>query len=136
MAGITDFGAYIPLHRLGPATEGFTGANERAVANFDEDSITMAVAAIGDCVAGGDRTAVDALYLASTTLPYQEKQAATLAATAADLPEDIFTTDVSHSLRSGTLALSRALDAAAAGRVKHGLVVASDSRLGPPGSDF
>jgi 3-hydroxy-3-methylglutaryl CoA synthase len=29
-----------------------------------------------------------------------------------------------------------ALDAAAAGRVKNGLVVATDSRLGPPGSDF
>jgi 3-hydroxy-3-methylglutaryl CoA synthase len=136
MAGIVDFGAYVPLHRLGPATEEWAGTNERAVANFDEDSTTMAVAAVGDCLAGLDRFAVDALYLASTTLPYQEKQAATIVATASDLNEDIFTTDISHSLRSGTLALTMALDAAAAGRVKRGLVVASDSRLGPPGSDF
>lgn len=136
MAGITDFGAYVPLHRLGPGTQGWAPANDRAVANFDEDSITMAVAAVGDCLIGHDREEIDALYLASTTLPYQEKQAATVVATASDLPDDVFASDISHSLRSGTLALAMACDAVAAGRVKHGLVVATDSRLGPPGSDF
>ncbi|OAI44070.1 hypothetical protein AYO38_02255 [bacterium SCGC AG-212-C10] len=136
MAGILGLGAHIPLHRLGPDTEGWSGTSERAVANFDEDSITMAVSAAGDCLRDATRADVDALYLASTTLPYEEKQAATIVATAADLDPDIFTTDISHSLRSGTLALAMALDAAAAGRVKNGLVVASDSRLGPAGSDF
>ncbi len=135
MAGILDFGAYIPLHRLSSESEGWSAA-ERAVANFDEDSITMSVSAVDDCINGGSRTTVDALYLASTTLPYEEKQAATMVATAADLSENIFTTDVSHSLRSGTLALAMANDAAGSGRVQNGLVVASDSRIGPAGSDF
>lgn len=136
MAGITRTGAYVPLHRLGPSTDGWTGTVERAVANFDEDSVTMAVAAIEDCLAGLDRSTIDAVYLASTTLPYQEKQASTVAATAADLPDDLFTTDISHSVRSGSIALLMALDAVAAGRVKRALVVASDCRVGPPGSDF
>src|SRR5437868_12775855 len=101
MAGITNFGAYVPLHRLAPATDGWAGASERSVANFDEDSITMAVSAVEDCLRGGDRAGIDALYLASTTLPYEEKQAATVVLTASDLPDDMFTSDVSHSIRSG-----------------------------------
>ncbi len=136
MAGITHFGAYVPLHRMGPKTAGWSGAGERAVANFDEDSITMAVAATLDCLRSADRGAVDALYMASDTLPYEEKQAATLVGAAADLSPDIFSSDVGHSLRSGTLALTMAIDAARAGRVSHALVVASDCRLGAPGSDF
>ncbi|MBI2764798.1 MAG: 3-hydroxy-3-methylglutaryl CoA synthase [Chloroflexi bacterium] len=136
MAGITEFGAYVPIHRLGPGTEGWTATAERAVANFDEDSITMAVAAVGDCLKGMDRTAIDGLYLASTTVPYEEKQGSTLVAVASDLSDNIFTSDVGHSLRSGTLALTMALDAASSGRVRNCVVVASDSRLGPPGSAF
>ena len=68
MAGIIDFGAYVPLHRLGPNTEGWSGTAERAVSNFDEDSITMAVAAVSDCLRSAERDTVDAIYLASTTL--------------------------------------------------------------------
>ncbi|MFN0145232.1 MAG: OB-fold domain-containing protein [Dehalococcoidia bacterium] len=136
MAGITRTGAYVPLHRLTPASEGWAGTSQRTVANFDEDAITMAVAAVEDCLTGTERAGVDAIYLASTTLPYLEKQAATVVATAADLADDLFATDISHSLRSGTNALLLALDAVGAGRLKRALVVASDGRLGPPGSDF
>jgi 3-hydroxy-3-methylglutaryl CoA synthase len=136
MAGITDFGAYVPIHRLGPKTEDWTAPNERAVANFDEDSITMAVAATLDCLKTTERARVEALYLASTTLPYEEKQAATIAAVASDLAMDIFASDISHSVRSGTIGLTMALDAVGAGRIRQGLVVASDSRIGAAGSDF
>lgn len=136
MAGIAGIGTYVPLHRLGLETDGWAGAGERAVANFDEDPVTMAVAAVEDCLRGRERASVDALYLASTSLPYQEKQSATIVATAADLGEDIFTSDIGHSTRAGTIALAMAADAVAAGRVKRALVVASDSRLGAPGSDF
>lgn len=40
MAGIVSYGAYIPLFRLGKATAGWEGPSERALANFDEDSVT------------------------------------------------------------------------------------------------
>jgi hypothetical protein len=40
MAGIVSYGAYIPLFRLGKATAGWEGPSERAIANFDEDSVT------------------------------------------------------------------------------------------------
>lgn len=137
MAGITDFGAYVPIYRLGPQTEDWTAKTERSVANFDEDSLTMAVAAAEDALRGGaDRATVDALYLASTTVPYEEKQGATLVSVASDLTPNVFATDIGHSLRAGTLALTMAIDAAGAGRIKNGLVIASDCRTGPAGSDF
>ena len=51
MAGITSLGAYIPFYRLAHkeiarAWGGRAGEGERAVANVDEDSITMAVEAV------------------------------------------------------------------------------------------
>jgi 3-hydroxy-3-methylglutaryl CoA synthase len=136
MAGITGYGGYVPLHRLGPATRGWSSKTERAVANFDEDSITMSLAAVRDLLRGEDRDGIDALYLASTSLPYEEKQAAATVATAADLRRQIFTTDVGQTLRAGTVALTMALDAVKAGRVASALVAAADSRTGMPGSDL
>ena len=73
MAGIVSYGAYIPLFRLGKATAGWEGPSERAIANFDEDSVTMAVAALRDALTAMDATTIDALYFASTTPPYAEK---------------------------------------------------------------
>ncbi len=53
MAGITSIGAYIPLYRL--SLDEITkfwrikgAAGEKAVAGYDEDSLTMAVAAALD----------------------------------------------------------------------------------------
>lgn len=136
MAGILSYGAYVPRIRLAPATKNWPYPHERAIANFDEDSITLAVAAAADCLRGGQRDGVDALYLASTSLPYAEKQSASFVATATDLRANIATADIAHSLRSGTLALRMALDGVRAGSFGQALVVAADTRLGLPGSDI
>ncbi len=119
MAGIVSYGAYIPWYRLGKETAGWNLPIEKPVANFDEDSITMAVAASLDCVNGFDRDAIDALFWATTTSPYIEKQGATIAAAAVDLRRDILTSDITNSLRAGTTAMRSALDAIAAGTAKH-----------------
>ena len=136
MIGIVAHGAYVPRYRLGPETQGWVGSGERAVANFDEDSITMAVAAGQDCLQGRDRQQIDGLFFASSTAPYQEKQGAAIIATALDLRRDIFTSDVTDVLRAGTSALRSALDAVAAGSANQVLVVASDSRQAAPRSDI
>jgi hydroxymethylglutaryl-CoA synthase len=136
MAGITSYGAYVPLWRLSREAimKGLRG--EKAIRNFDEDSTTMAVAATVDCLKGQDREAIDGLFFASTTASYREKQIATTIAAAADLRSDIITADFSNSLRAGTAALRAALDAVKAGSAKQVLVVASDCRMGAPGTDF
>jgi hydroxymethylglutaryl-CoA synthase len=137
MAGIASYGAYIPFHRLAraeiarawgaPAAPG-----ERAVASYDEDSLTMAVAAARDCLGGIDRASVGGLYFASTTAPYKEKQSAALIAAVLGLPADVVTMDFSGSLRSGTNAFKAALDAVVAGSARNILVLAADTRLGYP----
>lgn len=122
--------------RLGPGTANWPHKTERAIANFDEDAVTMAVAAVTNCLRGFDRGIVDAVYAASTSLPYVEKQSGSLIATASDLRNDIITADIAHSLRSGTLALRVALDGVAAGSLGAALTVATDRRLAVPGSDL
>ncbi len=96
MAGITSYGAYVPLWRLGREAimKGLRG--EKAIRNYDEDSTTMAVAATVDCLKGQDREAIDGLFFASTTATYKEKQIATTIAAAADLRSDIITADFSN----------------------------------------
>ena len=135
MVGILAQGAYIPRFRLGRETEGWTGSQERSIANFDEDSVTMAVAAGLDCLRERDRGQIDGLFFASSTVPYAEKQAAAIVATALDLRRDIFAADVTDVLRAGTSALRSALDAVAAGSAKQVLVVVADSRQGAPRSE-
>lgn len=135
MPGIVAHGAYVPRFRLGVETRGWPGPHERAVANFDEDSVTMAVAAGSDCLQGRDRQAIDALFFASSTVPYAEKQGAAIIAAALDLRRDIFAADVTDVLRAGTTALRSALDAVAAGSARQVLVLAADSRQGAPRSE-
>ncbi len=132
MAGISAFGAYVPRYRLGEETDGWESPGQRSIANFDEDSVSMAVAAGIDCLRGRNREEIDGLIFASTTPPYAEKQCASIIATALDLRRDIFTADITDVLRAGTTALKSALDSVAAGSAKQVLVVASDNRQGPP----
>jgi len=138
MAGITSYGAYIPRLRLPLAMIGGgvpkPGGPEKAVANWDEDSITMGVAAAIDCLGGVDRATVDAVLFASTTYPFKEKQGAAMIAKALDLRRDVYTSDVGDSLRAGTNAIRVGLDAIKAGSAKRVLVVVSDTRMAAPRS--
>ena len=139
MAKIASFGAYIPLFRLSrqemanawgvPAVPG-----ERSVANADEDSLTMAVAAGSDCLAGIDPSGIDGVFFATTTSPYDEKQCAGVIAAALDMRTDINTADFTGSLRAATTALRAAADAVDSGSAGSILVVAADCRLGEPES--
>lgn len=134
--GIIACGVYVPLWRLPRELIDKDSRGEKAVANFDEDSITMAVAAALNCISGLDRRKIDGLFFASTTSPYKEKQAATTVASAIDLRRDIITADFANSLRAGTDALRAALDAVKAGSARQVLVAAADCRIGAPGSAF
>ena len=136
MAGITSYGAYVPLWRLSREAimKGLRG--EKSIRNFDEDSTTMAVAAAIDCLKGQKREAIDGVFFASTTAPYKEKQIAATIAAACDLHQEITTADFCNSLRSCASALKAALDAVKAGSAKEVLVVAADTRIGAPGTEF
>jgi 3-hydroxy-3-methylglutaryl CoA synthase len=103
---------------------------EKAVANWDEDSITMGVAAAQDCLNGFDRNKIDGLYLATTTSPYKERHGAGIISAVLDLRRDVRTADFTDSLRAGTTALNAAVDAVRGGSAKSMMIIAADCRLG------
>lgn len=141
MAGIVSYGAYIPIYRLSRqeivrAWGSGARKGEKAVCNWDEDSLTMGVEAAIDCLDDIEPGLIDCLYFASTTPPYREKQSASILAAAADLRKELVTADFTDSLKAGASAFRAALDAVNAGSANRVLVVASDSRLPAPSSEF
>ncbi len=147
MIGITSYGAYIPRLRLdrmaiyqsmgwfAPALIS-VAQGERSMCNYDEDSLTMAVAASMDCLIGKDKTKIDAGYLCSTSLPFLDRQNAGILTTALNLRSDINTADFTSSQRAGTTGLLTALDVVKSGNRKSILVTASDKRQTRPAAFY
>ena len=90
---------------------------EKAVANYDKESITMRVAAGMDCLNGFERTQIDGLYLSSMSLPYTERHNAAICAAALALRSDIRTADFCSSSKAGTTALLAACEAVKSGEM-------------------
>ncbi len=147
MIGITSYGGYVPRLRMDrttiyqsmgwyiPATV-MVAQGERSFCNWDEDSVTMAVAACRDCLSGLDKGAVDGLYLCSTTLPFADRQNAGIVKGALNLADDIVAQDFTSSLKSGTSALATALEVVRAGNQKNIMVAASDHRISKAASFY
>ncbi|MCC5862332.1 MAG: OB-fold domain-containing protein [Gammaproteobacteria bacterium] len=139
-AGILGWGAYVPRLRLprarivehtawlNPALR-HQARGERAICNWDEDALTMAVEAARDCLQG-ERPPLTDFQLASTTLPFADRSNAGLAAAALDLDESVMTRDGGGSLRCATTALLASLRSSAS----EGLLVAAEHRLARAGS--
>src|SRR3984957_19914310 len=126
MVGIVSFGGYIPRLRL--SRKAIVDANgwqnsalkayakaERAICNWDEDSLTMAVEAARDCLIGQDRDKISAVYFASTTFPFDDRLNSGVAVEALNLGSDLNTLDISASQRAGTSGLIAALKSAVGG---------------------
>src|SRR5262249_15096237 len=140
MVGLTRVATYLPRRRLDRALVGKAwGARvppgTRTVARVDEDALTMGTAAVLSCLDGADATALDALYFASTSSPYLEKQVASMIATAVDLRRDVAVADFAGSVRAGVAGLRAALDGVRAGSLRSALVAAADARGAEPGSE-
>jgi 3-hydroxy-3-methylglutaryl CoA synthase/NAD(P)-dependent dehydrogenase (short-subunit alcohol dehydrogenase family)/putative sterol carrier protein len=139
MIGITSYGAYIPRLRLermaifqamgwfAPALM-MVAQGERSMCNWDEDAITMAVAASRDCLCGQDKQKLDALYLASTTLPFADRQNAGIVSSALNLKDNLITADYTSSQKASTTAMITALESVKSGDRSHIMVTASDRR--------
>jgi 3-hydroxy-3-methylglutaryl CoA synthase len=140
MVGITGYGAYAPRLRLQRAAvakahawlnPGLMGKakGERAMANWDEDAITMAVEACRDLLGpADDRSHIQALLFATTTAPFADRLNAGIIAAALTLEPTIGASDITGSQKAGMTALSTALVAARGAKGKHLLVAAADKR--------
>jgi hydroxymethylglutaryl-CoA synthase len=138
MVGIVAFGAYVPRLRLSrqavyDANKWFAGGlrglakGERSMANWDEDSVTMAVEASRDCLTSHDAANVRNIYFASTTHPFKDRQNAGVIGTALNIEQNLMASDVGGSLKAGTSALIAGLNASKDGAPS--LVAASDKRM-------
>jgi hydroxymethylglutaryl-CoA synthase len=121
--GIKSFGGYVPWLRLersaiadshawfDPSVRG-KAKGRRAISNWDEDTLTMAVEAARRCGVSGFADRIGSLFFASTSAPFADRQNAGIIKEALNLPDSIQTLDVSGSRRAGTSALLTALHAA------------------------
>ena len=143
--GILAWGAYIPRRRLQRAAiyaanawfaPDLRGAakGERAIASWDEDSITMAVEAARDALTGQDRDAISGLSLASTTLPFADRLNSGIIKEALNLPDAVAACDITGSLRAGSSALIQALKSAGHGNAPV-LCLAAETRKARPASE-
>lgn len=138
--GITAYGAYLPQLRLqrksiADANAWFdTSLNglakgEKAMCNWDEDAVTMAVEACVDCMCEDRNSNLVALIMASTSMPFLDRQNSVIVAEALNLnTADIRTMDVTSSQRAATSGLLAALDVAAMAKGE-AMLVASEHRL-------
>jgi len=140
MVGITAYGGYIPRFRIDrkiiakamawyqPTIFG-AAKGEKSVANWDEDALTMAVAASIDCIGGKDKKKIDAVYLASTTMPFLDRLNSDILATALNVNEaGTACADFTGSQKAATTALISAFSAIKSEDKKNALVAAADMR--------
>ncbi len=139
--GILSTGAYIPRRRLhrsvihqanswfAPNLRGLS-KGEKSIANWDEDSITMAVDAGRDCLATYGASDVEVLSLSSTTLPYADRLNSGIVKEAMNLSDNCAALDVTGSLRAGTSTLIQAFKS----EDTH-LCLAAELRKTRPGSE-
>lgn len=139
MIGITAYGAYLPRSRLqkqviADANAWFDSSlkelakGEKTMCNWDEDTITMAVEAYIDCLGQVPGQTPAALIVASTSMPFLDRQNSVVVAEALNLhTADLRTMDVTSSQRAATSGLLAALDIAAAGK-KEAVLIASEHR--------
>jgi 3-hydroxy-3-methylglutaryl CoA synthase len=144
--GITAYGAYLPRLRL--RREAIVAANQwyapqlktkskghRSLANWDEDSITMSVAAARDLFGvQGDRSGVNELIFASTTAPFAERLNAGVVAEALNLAEAVAATDISGSQCAALAGLSQAIARVRGESGAQVLLTAADNRVARAGS--
>jgi 3-hydroxy-3-methylglutaryl CoA synthase len=136
--GITGFGAYVPRWRLDRQavkqslswlSQGKSKAlGTRSYCNWDEDALTLGVEAARDCLSSVSAQP-DAIWLASTSLPFADRSNAGLLAAALDVAPACQTLDSAGSLRAATSALISALSNSSCS-----LIVGSDARKARPAS--
>ena len=148
MIGISAFGLYLPAYRLSreviaqaTGTRGSRG--EKAVANYDEDAVTMGVEASLACVENYARawgvepqgSRVEGLIFASNSSPFREKQSAGILRTVLEVNPSALATDLQGSLRAGLtgVEIGTKLLKESPSEAKV-LVVTSEKRKAEPGS--
>jgi hydroxymethylglutaryl-CoA synthase len=148
LVGIASFGVHLPAYRLAreviaKATGGRSMGGEKAVANYDEDALTMGVDASLDCIdnymrawnTSLDGTKLQALLFCSTSSPYREKQAVSILSSVLEADRSALVMDLNGSLRGGLTGFEVGSSVLKESGIETKiLIVAADRRNAAPGS--
>lgn len=145
--GIVGYGAYVPRLRISVSeiasahqvdgeqiSKGLL-VTEKSVANWDEDTVTMATMAAyrALAMAGVDPTAIGAVYVGSESHPYAVKPTSTIVGEALGIGTEYMAADLEFACKAGTAGMQIAAAELASGVISYGLVIAADRAQARPG---
>lgn len=144
--GIHGWGAYVPRFRL-PMEEiarqwGWSehqwkalGMIEKAVANVDEDSITMGYEASLNALkrAGVNPAEIGAVFFGTESKPYSVKPGATVVAEALGITPVTMASDLEFACRAASEGMRASIGMISSGMIKYSLVIGSDTAQASPG---
>jgi len=145
--GVVGYGCYIPRYRIkveeiakvwGQDPETIKNGllvYEKAVADSDEDSITLAVAAARNAMlrASINPKAVGALFVGSESHPYAVKPSGTVVAEALGITPHVLVADFEFACKAGTAAARVCSSMVRSGDIEYGMAIGADTAQGQPG---
>jgi hydroxymethylglutaryl-CoA synthase len=146
MAGIVGYGAFVPrkrikaeeiAHQWGKEPESIKNGlllQEKSVPGFDEDTITISVAAGRAALdrAQIDPTDIGAVYVGSESHPYAVKPSGTIVSEVLGIAPEVHVADFEFACKAGTEAMFVALALVESGRMDYAMGIGADTSQGAP----
>lgn len=140
MIGIVSYGAYIPYFRIKPSQiaqtwgkeiaeiEKSLGVNEKAVASYDEDAITLSIEAANRALVNGgiDPLKIGGIAIGSESHPYAVKPSSTTVAEILGMGNDYLAADLEFACKAGTAAMQLLSGLIVQNKSKYCLAVGAD----------
>lgn len=143
MIGITSYATYIPKYRLkvkdicavwnkNPEdVEKSLLVTEKAVANLDEDAVTLAIEA-GSTALKMASSGIEAVFVGSESHPYAVNPTSTIVGEMLGIGNQYLAADLEFACKAGTAGLQAGLGLIEAGRLNSSLVIGSDCSQSRP----
>ena len=141
--GIIGYGAYIPKYRIkveeiariwgGEVPQ--LGVEEKAVADIDEDTVTIAVEAAKNALSRAKikPSEITAIFVGSESHPYVVKPSGTTVAEAIGASQNLFCADLEFACKAGTAGMQICYAMIKAEMIKYGLAIGADCAQSRPG---
>jgi len=145
--GIVGYGAYVPRLRIrveeiariwnedAEKIKNGLLVKEKAVPDYDEDTITLSVEAGKNALlrAGINPQDIGAIYIGSESHPYAVKPSGTVVAEALGLGTRLMVADFEFACKAGTAAMQCCYGLVKAGEIGYGLAIGADTAQSRPG---
>ncbi|MBI2578493.1 MAG: hydroxymethylglutaryl-CoA synthase [Candidatus Aenigmarchaeota archaeon] len=145
--GIVGYGAYIPRFRITveeiakvwnqnpDVIRKSLAVHEKAVADEDEDTITISVEAAKNAIARAGISAekIGAVFIGSESHPYAVKPSGTVVSEALGITPEVMVADFEFACKAGTAGVQCCSALVRAGDIEYGLAIGADTAQGRPG---